>query len=72
MLGFDAGNVLGSVTVGGGAGVWRARMTEELFRDYWWLMFPVFGMVIAILGAARDSAYQDRVIREAREKLERK
>lgn len=47
-------------------------MTEELFRDYWWLMFPVFGMVVAILGAARDSAYQDRVIREAREKLERK
>lgn len=47
-------------------------MTEELFRDYWWLMFPVFGMVIAILGAARDSAYQDQVIREAREKLERK
>lgn len=47
-------------------------MSEELFRDYWWLMFPVFGMVIAILGAARDSAYQDQVIREAREKLERK
>lgn len=47
-------------------------MTEELFRDYWWLMFPMFGMVIAILGAARDSAYQDQVIREAREKLERK
>lgn len=47
-------------------------MSEELFRDYWWLMFPMFGMVIAILGAARDSAYQDQVIREAREKLERK
>lgn len=47
-------------------------MTEELFRDYWWLMFPVFGMVMAILGMARDRAYQDRVIREAREKLERK
>ena len=47
-------------------------MTEELFRDFWWLMFPVFGMVMAILCMARDSAYQDHVIREAREKLERK
>ena len=47
-------------------------MTEELFRDFWWLMFPVFGMVMAILGAARNRAYQDRVLREAREKLERK
>ena len=34
-------------------------------------MFPVFGMVMAILGAARNRAYQDRVLREAREKLER-
>lgn len=47
-------------------------MTEQLFRDFWWLMFPVFGMVMAILGAFRNGAYQDRVIREAREKLERK
>jgi hypothetical protein len=47
-------------------------MTEELFRDYWWLMFPVFGMVMAILGAARDGAYQDHDIRQARENLERK
>jgi hypothetical protein len=47
-------------------------MTEELFRDYWWLMFPVFGMVMAILGAARDGACQDHVIRQARENLERK
>jgi hypothetical protein len=47
-------------------------MTEELFRDFWWLMFPAFGMVMAILGMARDGAYQDTVIRDAREKLERK
>jgi len=50
----------------------RPEMTEELFRDFWWLMFPVFGMVMAILGAARTGAYQDQVIRDAREKLERK
>jgi hypothetical protein len=23
---------------------------EEFFRDFWWLMFPVFGMVIALVG----------------------
>jgi hypothetical protein len=23
---------------------------EEFFRDFWWLMFPVFGMMIAVLG----------------------
>lgn len=47
-------------------------MSEELFRDFWWLMFPVFGMVMAIFGMARNGSYQDAVIREAREKLERK
>jgi hypothetical protein len=25
---------------------------EELFRDFWWLIFPVFGMLIAIWGMA--------------------
>ncbi len=47
-------------------------MTVELFRDFWWLMFPVFGMVMAILGMAHDSSYDEYVIRQAREKLERK
>ncbi len=23
---------------------------EELFRGYWWLMFPIFGMVMALVG----------------------
>ncbi|MEZ5959810.1 MAG: hypothetical protein R3C30_05210 [Hyphomonadaceae bacterium] len=47
-------------------------MMVELFRDFWWLMFPMFGMLVAILGLVRDGAYQDHVIRQAREKLERK
>ena len=47
-------------------------MTEELFRDYWWLMFPLFGMVMAVLGMVRDDDYRNRVIRQAREDLERK
>lgn len=25
-------------------------MTEELFRDYWWLIFPIFGMGMAFWG----------------------
>ncbi len=24
---------------------------EELFRDFWWLMFPIFGMFMAATGA---------------------
>lgn len=47
-------------------------MAVELFRDFWWLMFPVFGMVMAIFGMARDSARNDAVLRQARERLERK
>lgn len=44
----------------------------ELFRDFWWLMFPLFGMVMAILGVMRDNAFQDEVLGQARQKLERK
>lgn len=47
-------------------------MTVELFRDFWWLMFPVFGMVMAIFGMVRNDAYAAAILREAREKLERK
>jgi hypothetical protein len=27
---------------------------EELFRDYWWLIFPFFGMGMAVLGATQE------------------
>ncbi len=27
---------------------------EDLFRDYWWLIFPIFGMAMAIYGMAQD------------------
>lgn len=43
----------------------------ELFRDFWWLMFPFFGMVMAVLGMAQDNAQRDQVIGRARDKLER-
>ena len=45
-------------------------MTEELFRDFWWLMFPIFGMVMAVWGMAKDSRAEDDVIARARRKLE--
>ncbi len=47
-------------------------MTEELFRDFWWLMFPIFGMVMAVIGYARENAREDATLRSAREHLERK
>lgn len=47
-------------------------MTVELFRDFWWLMFPLFGMVMAVCGMARDNAEADAILRNARDKLERK
>jgi hypothetical protein len=46
-------------------------MTEELFRDFWWLMFPIFGMVMAAWGMAREGRDQDVILRNARERLER-
>jgi len=46
-------------------------MTMELFRDFWWLIFPVFGMVMAVWGMAREGAGQDAILRQAREKQER-
>lgn len=27
---------------------------EELFRDYWWLIFPIFGMGMAVFGMLQD------------------
>ena len=46
-------------------------MTLELFRDFWWLMFPLFGMVTAVWGMARDNARNDAILRRARDRLER-
>lgn len=47
-------------------------MTVELLRDFWWLMFPAFGMAMAIWGLARDNAEQATILRQARDRLERK
>ena len=45
-------------------------MSEEMFRDFWWLMFPVFGMVMAVIGCVRDNTREDAILRDARAKLE--
>lgn len=29
---------------------------EEFFRDFWWLMFPIFGMLMAVMGMFQDDA----------------
>jgi len=46
-------------------------MSEELFRDYWWLIFPIFGMVMAVIGVIQDNASAERILRDARGRLER-
>lgn len=47
-------------------------MAAELFRDFWWLMFPIFGMVMAILGMAQDNRRADDVLARSRRELERR
>lgn len=44
-------------------------MTEELFRDFWWLMFPLFGMVMAVLGLIQDQRRADAIHSRARREL---
>ena len=47
-------------------------MTVELFRDFWWLMFPIFGMVMAVTGMARENRAADEIIERARRNLEQR
>jgi len=47
-------------------------MSAELFRDFWWLIFPIFGMVMAVLGAVEDGRRINAVIGRARRGLEGK
>ncbi len=29
---------------------------EEFFRDFWWLIFPIFGMFLALMGVFQEDA----------------
>lgn len=44
-------------------------MSEDLFRDFWWLMFPIFGMVMAALGYAQENRRVDAIHARARREL---
>ena len=46
-------------------------MSEDLFREFWWLMFPIVGMVRSVIGCLRDNAREDAIVRDARARLER-
>ncbi|MGE0739894.1 MAG: hypothetical protein AB7O98_01020 [Hyphomonadaceae bacterium] len=47
-------------------------MSEELFRDYWWLMFPVFGMIMAAWGMASEGRRENAKLRRWERDLERR
>lgn len=44
----------------------------ELFRDFWWLVFPVFGMLMAGRNVARENRAADHVLERARRNLEQR
>ena len=35
---------------------------EDLFRDYWWLIFPIFGMWMSVRGGQSTERSQQRVL----------
>lgn len=38
-------------------------MTVDL--DFWWLIFPLFGIVMAIIGCARENSGDEAMLRDA-------
>jgi hypothetical protein len=34
----------------------------EFFRDFWWLMFPIFGMLMAVMGMFQDDRRSQKTI----------
>lgn len=36
---------------------------EEIFRDFWWLMFPIFGMGFALVGMFQTDNRNQQVLR---------
>jgi len=35
---------------------------EEFFRDFWWLIFPLFGMFLVLTGAFKDEARANKAM----------
>ena len=44
-------------------------MVEDVFRDFWWLIFPLFGMVMAVLGMVQENRRIDAIHARARRDL---
>lgn len=42
---------------------------EDLFRDYWWLMFPMAWFAIAMINAIKGESNPSRTIRATNEQL---
>ncbi len=36
---------------------------EELFRDFWWLLFPIFGMSMGLIGMLQTESRNQQVMR---------
>jgi len=34
----------------------------ELFRDFWWLIFPIFGMFMAVMGMSQSDRRSDKAM----------
>jgi hypothetical protein len=46
--------------------------TIQLFRDFWWLMFPMFGMVMAFWGMFQEDRRINQTLDRARRDLEQR
>lgn len=44
-------------------------MSEELVRDFWWLIFPIFGMIMAVLGYVQENSRIDAIHARTRREL---
>lgn len=44
-------------------------MSEQLFRDFWWLIFPLVGLVVGAVGMLEDERGANAVINRARREL---
>ena len=46
-------------------------MMTTVDLDFWWLIFPLFGIVMTVIGCARDTEADEAPVRDARARLER-
>ncbi len=44
-------------------------MTVDL--DFWWLIFPLFGTVAAVIACAHENSREDAILRDPTARMER-